>query len=145
MIGLHDYWMCRDQTHARDLTAGIRTNAGILLPRVNELLTVAKAYGVKFEVSPRTGSIVESGWRPPSVNAGIANAAPKSKHMFGLAVDIYDPDGDLDEWLMSDEAQPHLNKIDLWFEHPGSTKGWSHLQCVAFGSYRPGGKRWFYP
>jgi hypothetical protein len=90
---------------------------------------------------PVTKTHVSSGWRPPAVNAAQRGAAVNSKHMTGRAVDVYDPDGDLDEWLMTGDGQRALKEIGLWLEHPSATKGWSHLQSIPPRSQN----RVFYP
>jgi len=61
--------------------------------------------------------------------------------MTGQAIDLADPDGDLDEWLMTAEGQAALVEIGLWMEHPAATKSWTHLQTVPPKS----GRRTFYP
>ena len=123
-----EYWMGRDQTHKADLTTEIVGNAAVLVERVHKLL---KVFG---EDRPIT-----SGWRPPAVNAATLNAAAKSKHMTGQAVDLADPDGDLDDWCL--EHPEMLQLFQLWQEHPSATKNWCHLQSVPPKS----GKRVFYP
>ena len=128
MLTLHDYWMGRDVEHIRDMTGDILGNADETVRKANQLL---RTFG-----ESRT---VNSGWRPPSVNAATPNAALKSKHMTGQAIDLADPDGDLDEWCMENLAT--LEEIGLWLEHPAATKGWCHLQIVPPKS----GKRVFYP
>ena len=125
---LGDYFMGRDRLFAADLTPEIVANATDLAGRVNRLLMT---FGEQRSVN--------SGWRPLAVNANTPNAAVKSKHMLGLAVDLTDPDGDLDEWCM--EHQGELEAVELWMEHPAATKGWCHLQSVPPKS----GKRVFYP
>ena len=57
------------------------------------------------------------------------------------AIDLYDPDGDLDEWLLSDAGQRAMADLGLWHEHPSATKGWAHLQTKPPRS----GRRTFYP
>lgn len=142
MIVLSDYWMRRDLTHGLALAPSVRRNAEITVDLVNTLLKRAVADGVTLDqASPRTGTLVSSGWRPPEINATTPNAAPNSKHITGQAIDIYDPDGDLDEWLTSSTGQAALAEIGLWMEHPAATKGWSHLQTVPPKS----GRRVFYP
>jgi uncharacterized protein YcbK (DUF882 family) len=106
---------------------------------VNHLLEEALRGGVTLETKPDNKSLVSSGWRPPSLNAKTAGAAPNSKHMTCQALDVYDPDGDLDEWCMENLAK--LEEAGLWLEHPSATKGWCHLQIVPPRS----GKRVFYP
>jgi hypothetical protein len=129
MISLADYWMGRDEKYPAALNAGIEANAIDLLARVNSLLAVFGEY--------RT---VNSGWRPPEVNAGTPNAALRSKHMTGNAIDLSDPDGDLDEWCSENDGS-RLIQYGLYMEHPAATKGWCHLQNLPPKS----GKRVFYP
>lgn len=125
---LVEYWMGRDKTYPGNLTAQIRANAAMTVERANALLE-------------RFGEVrtVNSGWRPPTVNAATPGAAPFSKHMTGEAVDIADPEGDLDEWCLA--HQDALVDIGLWLEHPASTKGWCHVQISPPRS----GNRVFYP
>lgn len=115
---ISDYWMGRDRTHAADMTPEIRSNAADLVARCNQLAAV-----LPFPL-PR----VSSGWRPPSVNAGVKGAAKRSNHMTGNAVDFTDPDGKLDAWCMAN--LPTLERIGLWLEHPDATPAWCHLQRV---------------
>ncbi len=141
MITATDYWMGRDKIYPFALSTDIRRNAETMVELANKLLTLAKVAGVTLETNPRTGTIVSSGWRPPEVNASTPNAAARSKHMTGQALDLYDPDGDLDDWLMTDDGQRAMADLGLWHEHPSATKGWAHLQSVPPRS----GRRTFYP
>jgi hypothetical protein len=134
---LADYWMGRNETHADDLTAEIVRNATHLLRRVNNLLVLM--HDIQIEPHPITGNPITSGWRPPEINAGTKGAAPRSKHMSGNAVDLYDPDGEIDAWCM--DHLDFLAEAGLWLEHPSATKGWCHLQQVPPKS----GRRVFYP
>jgi D-alanyl-D-alanine dipeptidase len=135
MITLDEFYMGRDKTYASQLTDTIKANAAETVKRVNELL---EAFGECRKVN--------SGWRPPEVNAGTAGAAKRSKHMRGLACDIADADGKLDKFCL--ENQDVLERIGLWLEHPNATKnparfgeGWCHVQTVPPNSRR----RVFYP
>lgn len=128
MISLDDYWMGRDKEYADELTPSIELQAKITISRANVLLAT---FGEQ-----RT---VNSGWRPPEVNTATPGAAMFSRHMTGQAIDISDPEGDLDEWCLS--HQDTLAGIGLWLEHPASTKGWCHVQTVPPKS----GNRVFYP
>lgn len=101
----------------------VRANAADLLNRVNALL--ADCVLIEAAMEP----VVNSGWRPAGYNATIANAAPKSKHITGQAIDLADPDGDLDDFLFNNQWL--LEKHRLWMENPLATKGWTHLQSVA--------------
>jgi len=140
-ITLAQYWMGRDGTNPFDLSTQIRKNAEVLLALVNKLIAVAEADGVQFHINPVRKSNLTSGWRPPSVNATTKGAAVNSLHMTGQAVDVYDPDGDFDEWLMSDRGQQAMKDLGIWHEHPAATKGWTHLQSKPPKS----GRRTFYP
>ena len=128
-LELKDYWMGRDKKYPAAWNAEIEGNAVDLLDRVNALLI---SFGEDRKVN--------SGWRPPEVNASTPNAAPKSKHMTGHAVDLADPEGDLDEWCADNDGE-RLVAHGLWMEHPAATKGWCHLQSLPPKS----GKRVFYP
>ena len=141
MILLEHYWMGRDVSHGLSLGPDVRRNAALTIELANKLLILAKTAGVSLEASPRTGSIVSSGWRPPEINAATPNAAAKSKHITGQAIDLYDADGDLDEWLLTPAGQKAMADLGLWHEDPAATKGWAHLQTVPPRS----GRRTFYP
>lgn len=106
-----------------------------LLEKVNRLLTKAVAAGVyKNQIDPDTGTQIsgthggdgDGGYRTPGSRTG----ATRSRHKFGGAVDVYDPDNSLDEWL-TDEI---LEEFGLYREHPNYTKGWCHLQDNPPGS-----------
>lgn len=130
MITLADYFMGRDAEYPLAMSPQIEHNAEITVQLANALLA---RFGQWRKVN--------SGWRPPQVNASTQNAAPNSKHMTAQAIDLADPDGDLDDWLMSDPGQRALEEIGLWMEHPASTKSWTHLQTVPPRS----GRRVFFP
>lgn len=51
-----------------------------------------------------------------------------SSHLYGCAVDISDPDGDLADWLQTSIGYGTLGECGLWMEDPKYTKGWVHLQ-----------------
>jgi hypothetical protein len=140
VITLADYYMGRDRTHGHLLGSDLRANAARTVEAANALLVLAKTGGVSLEASPRTGTIVSSGWRPPDINGATPGAALRSLHMQCLAVDLFDPDGDLDDWLLAN-ADTVLRDLALWLEHPAATKGWAHVQL------RPprSGRRVFYP
>lgn len=140
-IFLSDYWRGYNESHPMDLTPAIKSEAYRMVDLANKLLDAAEQHGVELVPVPGSQSHVKSGWRPPSVNKTIANAAPNSKHMIGKAIDIYDPEGDLDEWLLTSYGRAALEAIGLWVEHPSATKSWCHLQSIPPKS----GNRFFYP
>ena len=137
-ISLDDYYMGRIDRFGGELDDQKRAAAAETVTRVNKLIKAAAADGVVLEKN-RTGSPVNSGWRPLAINQGTANAAPRSKHIQCLACDLHDPEGDIDEWCMAN--QDKLAEIGLWLEHPSATKGWCHVQIVAPRS----GSRVFFP
>ena len=126
MITLEDYF--GRVSHIADPSEDVEFNARELLLRVNALL-----------VSLNMKTTVNSGWRPPAYNATIPNAAPNSKHMTGQAIDLADPEGELDDVLFKDPT--NLINHELWMEHPLATKGWCHLQSIPPRS----GNRIFFP
>lgn len=62
----------------------------------------------------------------------------KSKHLYGQAVDIYDPDLSLTKWLKENNSQV-LVDAGLWCEE--GNKNWVHFQILPPNS----GNRWFLP
>jgi hypothetical protein len=141
MLTLRDYWMGRDAEYPLAMTPDIEHNAQTTVRLVNELLARAAEDDVRPHTHPKTGTLVSSGWRPPALNAATPGAAFRSKHMTGEAIDLFDPEGDLDEWLMGAAGQLALTQVGLWMEHPSATKGWCHLQTKPPRS----GRRVFYP
>ena len=133
--------MGRVEMYPGEYTDDVRRNVEDTVAKANSLLAALEAQGVSLEAHPRTLSLVSSGWRPPQINGQVKNAAPKSKHMTGQAVDIYDPEGEIDDYLMSDAGQRMLLAVGLWIEHPSATKGWTHWQTLPPRS----GRRVFYP
>lgn len=141
MITVEDYFMGRREEYPTEMSPQVEENAIRTVSLVNRLIIRAFDAGVRLPYHPVNKSHVSSGWRPPSYNAKVPNAAVKSKHMLGMACDIYDPEGDLDEWLATDAGLAALADIGLWIEHPSATKGWCHVQTVPPNS----GRRVFYP
>jgi hypothetical protein len=118
----------RDTEYAADYTQEVSDNLDKLLIPLGK---IREAYG-----KPMT---VDSGWRPPSVNASTPGAATHSKHMLGLAADIQDLDGSLWKWVL--ENLQLMKDLDIFMEDRRWTKGWVH-----FGLGQPAsGKRIFVP
>jgi hypothetical protein len=135
-VSLADFYKGRDTTYAAELTPEIEANAAITVERVNSLLEAF--YVAMPEEALRS---VNSGWRPPQVNATVKNAAGRSRHMTGEACDLSDDDEKLDYWLLQPDGQAALERIGLWMEHPSATPRWAHVQIVPPGS----GRRVFMP
>ena len=131
MITINDYygpyWLSPERTAQTDL------EAESLLAKIS-LLVLRFPDGVSLQRNLATGTYISGsgngGFRPAGANAKLPNAAPRSKHMAGQAVDLYDPEGILDEWLNSEGGRDARRDLGLWQEHPSSTKGWCHLQSI---------------
>lgn len=124
-----DYLMGRDAQFPNELTQEVLENINILLEKVNALFWELKITDAK----------VSSGWRPAAINATVANAAKKSHHMTGKAVDIVDDkEQSIAKKILSNPEL--LKKYDLWLEDPAHTKGkntnWVHLD-IGTRSERP--------
>src|SRR5690242_17400126 len=116
MITLDQYWMGRDKKYAAELTDEMRLDAQKTVDLANALLQ---------EFGHDRG--VNSGWRPPSVNAAVGGSK-RSNHMTCKAIDLSDDDGELDAWCMANLDV--LARLGLWLEHPDSTPRWCHVQTV---------------
>lgn len=59
----------------------------------------------------------------------INPSAMGSSHLYGCAIDISDPKGELKAWLLKNQNK--LVECGLWMEHPDYCKGWCHLTTLA--------------
>lgn len=132
MITSEDFMMGRNKIYPP--SEAMLKNAEETIYRTNLLLSL---YYQANQDAERTK--VTSGYRPAIINAATPNAAPRSKHITCEAVDLADPEGELDDWCMDNGKA--LEQVGLWQEHPSATKGWCHLQIVPPKS----GRRVFYP
>lgn len=119
-----------------DWTVERQANAARLLSVINPLEEeMTRDYGILFLTNPKTKTQVSGetlgGFRPQSAPVG----APHSAHKEGLAVDRYDPNGMIDEWMMN--HQDRLAELGVHIEHPSTTPGWSHWTIRAPGSGLP--------
>lgn len=128
MISKDELLKGRDQQYPNDYTQEISDNLDKLLIVMNQ---IRSAWG-----KPMT---VDSGWRPPSINASTPGAATHSKHMLGLAVDIADADGSLWSWVL--ENLELMQQLGIFFEDRRWTPNWVHFGLGAPAS----GKRIFVP
>ena len=137
MITIEDYfgkWLGHpDQTPQRT------QNAEDLIDACSDLEIFARADGINFLINPVTHTQISGeqygGFRPQSCTIGAAHSA----HKEGLAVDMYDPEGDIDKWCLD-----HLDRLGhcgIYLENPVNTSGWSHWTIRAPAS----GKRVFNP
>jgi hypothetical protein len=119
------------------VTDEIIENAESLLERVDALVYAAQADRVILQRNPVTGTHVAGqtlgGYRPPHSTTG----APSSAHKTGQAVDIFDINDRLDNWV----TDGILATFGLYREHPDATRHWCHLTTRAPKS----GRRSFYP
>ena len=122
-----------------DWTPTREQNATKLLAACCALEVEMARGGVSFPDNPATKSGVSGqtfgGFRPQDCPIG----APNSSHKEGLAVDRYDPRGEIDAWCMA-----HIDRFEkhgIYIEHPSATPGWSHWTIRAPKS----GNRAFYP
>lgn len=135
LISLGDYWTGpggkrRDMDYSLALTPEIITNANRWLDVANKLADRLSLYGVILGRSPKTGTPLSSGWRPPAVNAATPNASKTSLHMIGLAGDVYDDENKIDTFLMTPQGQSLMIELGVWLESPNFTPEWSHWQVV---------------
>ncbi len=92
-----------------------------VISNINKLILAVNAFLTEVGI---TNASISSGFRPSDVNANIPNAAKRSLHMRGLALDLVDSDGKLDQLFAS---KPELlRKYGLWLEDPASTINWTH-------------------
>jgi len=112
----------RRKEYPSEYNNDILNNAKALLEKVNAFLN---------EIGIEKAQI-SSGWRPASVNNKTTNAAKKSFHMLGMAIDILD-NGNQDLAKLVANSPVLLKKYGLWMEEMNSTKGkntnWCHLDC----------------
>lgn len=103
MITKAEYLKGRDVQYPLDYTDEISDNIDQFLIIFNR---VQLAYAVVMNVN--------SGWRPPSVNASVPGAARFSKHMIGKAIDINDPDDRVMKWSLANLDL--LSSLELFLE-----------------------------
>lgn len=121
-----------ERAKSKELTPQVIENIEKLVEVVNEVLQELGIESVK----------ITSGFRPSEVNSTISNAAKKSAHMTGEAIDILD---DKDQTIAKLFTIEVLERFNLYREDYDYTKGkwtnWTHLQIRPTAS----GKRIFKP
>ncbi len=125
-----------------DQPQDIQANLAVLLERMNR---VRGAYGKPMTVTSglRTMEDHLRIYRGIASKKGVpfnpAAVPMKSKHLSGAAVDIFDPNKELQAWCKANESL--LESAGLWMEDFGATPNWCHFQI-----YPPkSGKRFFLP
>lgn len=114
MISKSELLQGRDQQYPGDYTQEISDNLDMLLGLLNQIRT-AWAKPMKMN----------SGWRPPSINASTPGAALHSKHTQGLAADIQDLDGSLWKWVLQNLAL--MQSLGIYMEDRRWTPTWVHF------------------
>lgn len=117
MIKKKEVLMGRDKEYASQYTKEISDNIDLLLEKMN---VIRKAYAKPM--------IVASGWRPKEINDATKNAAKKSNHTKGLAVDIRDVDGKLWKWVILNLKL--MKQLGIYLEDKRWTPTWVHFQIV---------------
>lgn len=124
-----------------ELSDEMKNNLQILFDKINK---VRSAYG-----KPMT---VTSGLRTMEDHLriykekGITDKSKipmKSKHLYCQAVDISDPNQELQKWCKNNI--PLLESIGVWMEDFSATHNWCHFQSVPYGSWAKGKTLWFKP
>lgn len=119
-----------------ELEPDIQKNLNELLIKINQIRT---SWGKPMKVT--------SGFRTMKKHLEIyakkgtdpAHIPMKSNHLYGKAVDISDPNKELQKWCLANE--PLLASVGLWMEDFSVTVNWCHFQI----NPPPSGKRWFMP
>lgn len=122
-----------------DLSQEIQDNLPKLLEKANK---VREAWGKPMTITSciRTRAEQIEVYRKKGI-FDITKIPMNSKHIHGAAVDLYDPDLSLTQWL---KDNPHIMEENDLYAELGN-KNWVHLQILPFGSYKAGGTRWFNP
>lgn len=97
-----------------ELTPDIEKN---LLDLAEKITALEIAYGDKF--------IVTSGLRSKADQMRINPQVKNSAHLMGMAVDVSDPEGRIDEWCLDNLEE--LIRIGLYLESPIQTPRWAHI------------------
>ncbi len=118
--------------HGYPVTPEIEENLDILLKRLN---VVRAAFGKPMSV---TSGLRDMAKQEQLINLGKSNAV-HSKHLYGQAADIYDPEQKLQTWCYDNVER--LEAIGLWCEAFKATPTWVHFQIVPPRS----GHRFFAP
>lgn len=90
-------------------------------------------------------NVISSGYRSPERQRQIyaekgEPPAMGSKHIYGHALDIYDPKGELKKKLLNRAVLEKAKELELYFENFGKTPTWVHIQDEA--PARCGGQIW---
>lgn len=113
-----------DRAKSPEVTDEVRKNGEELLRRVNALL---KELGI-------TNATVSSGFRTSDANKAIPNAAKKSAHMRGMAIDIADPDQKIAKLVRKTQNNQGkkgiMGRHGVMMEKLEKTPTWAHFDFV---------------
>jgi len=123
-------------------TQEIKNNLNELLEKINK---IRASWGNPMTVTSGLRSkehhiqVYENIAKKKGIIFDISKVPMGSRHLSGQAVDISDPNRELQAWCLSN--QPTLESIGLWMEDFSATSNWCHFQTVAPKS----GARFFKP
>jgi uncharacterized protein YcbK (DUF882 family) len=126
-----------NQAILSDLDAATQNNLNDLLIKINKIRT-SWAKPMKVTSGLRTMKHHLAIYAAKGIT-DKSKIPMKSNHLYGRAVDISDPNRELQKWCKANE--PLLVSIGLWMEDFSKTPTWCHFQTVAPAS----GNRWFMP
>lgn len=124
----------------------IQSNLNILLEKVNKIRTL---WGKPMIITSglRTKEDQIRIYKEKSDKAGLmfdeSRVPMSSQHIHGAAVDIFDPDKELQKWCIDNEKE--LEQIGIWMESFSMTPNWVHIQVFPYGSWKQGKSIWFNP
>ena len=114
-----------------DQTPEIQANLQTLLDRINKVRT---AWGKPMTVTSglRTWEDHTRIYKQKAQKEGKtfdeSKVPKKSRHLFGMAVDIADPDKSLATWIQANLQL--MEEIGFWFEDFNVTVNWCHFQTT---------------
>jgi hypothetical protein len=125
------------------LTPEMTTNLDKLLVAMN---VVRAAYGKPMFITSGVRSLEDHKriYMEIARAKGITNPRIPmgSKHLKAAACDVLDQDGSLYAWCKANDSV--LAQAGVYLEEDRSAPR-VHFQVIPFGSYKPGGSRWFRP
>ncbi len=127
MISMNE--LLNNKYKLEDQSEEIQANLAILLDKMNQ---VRSLYG-KSMVCTSGLRTIEDHLRIYATK-GITDESKipmKSKHLYGEALDVSDPSGELNSWCKKNEEV--LRDIGIWLETRQGN--WQHFQIVPYGSY----------
>jgi uncharacterized protein YcbK (DUF882 family) len=125
-----------------DQPEDVRANLAILIAKVNK---IREAYGKPMTVTSGLRTMADHLriYREKAEKAGVpfdeSKVPMKSQHLKGAALDISDPNQELQAWCLANVST--LEQAGLWCESFSATPNWVHFQIFAPRS----GNRFFNP